>query len=258
MYGPFVELANQTLDIFHSHSFDNLRDPADGHDRVIFQANDPRRMSSTYTRSDGLRIPDTMRVPDVLLLKFGIARDARPPKESCETWDEHVANGASSPIHNAVSWENTLCSGEFKFHAPSLNNAIPPSWQDSETPEHIPAGVLPNPDATVTSSAPVSVEPQRLSTPEIRTRSGRVSNPVYPSERQGAKRKSDSSHGNANKRPKHSVPRTHVGGTNKDRRLDGAVQTAIYASERLCSRIQISHCINFLVHGLTNLLRLCS
>jgi hypothetical protein len=254
MYGPFVELANRTLDLFHPHAFDNLRNSADGNDRVVFQVNDPRRISAAYTRPDGLRIPDTMRVPDVLLLKFGVARDARPPEESCEAWDEHVAHGASMPIHSSVDWRKTLCSGEFKFHMPSLKIASPPlSWKDSETPAHVPAGVLPDPEATSTPLTPVSVEPQRLSTSEIRTKSGRLSKPVFPVEGQGAKRKSDSSHGSANKRPKHSVSRTHVGGINKDRRLDGAVQTALYASERLCSSIQISHCINFLIHGLTSL-----
>jgi hypothetical protein len=256
MYDPFVDLSNQTLDMFHAHSFDGLCESAGGNNRIVFQVNDPCRMIATHTHLDGLRIPETMRVPDFLLLKFGVARDARPTDKSCETWEEHVANGASAPIYTPVKWEQTLCAGEIKPHKASLNKADPPlTWKDSKTPQPGPTGVLPNPN-TISAPSPVSVEPQPLSKVDIRTRSGQVSTPVYPSGSHGTKRKSDSSHNESGKRPKHQGAHAHADpgeGVKKDRRLDGAVQTAIYASERLCSRIQISHCFNFLVHGSANL-----
>jgi hypothetical protein len=256
-YSPFVAIANVTLDMLREINLAGLKPPPKGAEELIFQVNDPHSIRSNEVGIEGLSfVKDTLRKPDAVAMPLR----ASGTSWSWKLYSEKYAR-AKPPNEFPLTWFDCRLALEFKA---SVDEMEPPpnEWKPCEAPAaHAPflkPGIAPEllHDGPIIPALPKvsKVHPDLPSAPTVLGGLNNNDRKLASSSRtsaSGQKRQRDGGQGGASaKKAKHNEePTLDQRTSEKDRRLNGAVQLDIYAGQRISSSIMMSHSWNMLIRG---------
>jgi hypothetical protein len=241
--------------MLRSINLEGLKPPSKGDEELIFQVNDPNSIHSQPVGIDGLSFDqDTLRKPDAT---------AMPLRASgmTEDWESYRRNRAQTKPRKGfpLTWFDCRMAVEFKKSVDYME--LPPSiWEPCDAPNtsdpFLKPGIAPiMEDELITPALPVVSEAHvdfpsapavLMNKPKSNLGSSSRTNAV------GRKRQSDDDQRDtSSKKAKHHKEPTlnQRSYSEKNRRLNGAVQLSIYAGERISSSIVISHSWNLLIRG---------
>jgi hypothetical protein len=292
-YKPFVKLANAALEKLRDHPQLNglsLKPCPKGDEELVFWRNDPCHMESKHTGAGNKAIPKNWRIPDVNASSLCHALRTMKPERSMD-WASFTAHHAGEEPSTGLTFDKIYMCLEFKWGRDLSTMPEPPpqwKWEAGLAPRPLSPLIIPQDDAgdqryeevkteatsQLTDGAGTSVPGSR----GTKRSSESVSEPESGASR-GKRKKGN--HGFALQMPdgwiKPSVGSVSGIESNASRSkrqivakrfslpmqdgwtpLHPTVQSALYASERLCSSVTISHTLGVIIKGiLTSLLASC-
>ncbi|KAI0087700.1 hypothetical protein BDY19DRAFT_1057797 [Irpex rosettiformis] len=275
-YEPFVKLANKTLEAWElfreeleSTTTNGLgfRSP-DDKNSLIFQRNDFKSISSTHENIDSYPMHSgSLRSPDIVALPLRTAVQTRAKfrrvKLNPKSWATHAKVYAPSKPHSAPEdFSETLMCWEFKMRPKHKMPTVPTSYgrrtlsecetepplsltSNSPKPQAQPAQPAPTPSQ---ASRPEETGPaQIIEPPPMAVSNGdsacKVSRNATSTKTDGSRNVKSLSRHEANT----SEYLTLLPEFDEKEMVPAAIQSAIYAAERLCSSVILTHALNAVI-----------